>query len=86
MLGRNLIFALSGVFLRLIPKFGATSKNYNLLTAGDLDINSVPLEYTLLNTEIYEKENKWSLVNFFHGVQELLHFTFTVPLNLVRKF
>jgi len=41
MLGRNLIYVMSGAFLLSVPKFRETSKISDLLTSGDPDIKLI---------------------------------------------
>jgi len=60
--------AVCSAFLWLVSKFRATSKNHDLLTFGDPDINPVCMKYLLLNTGVYAQENEWSFVNLFHTV------------------
>ena len=86
LLGRNLISLMSGTFLWSVLRFGATSKNYDLLTSSDPDINLICIKCILLNKGVHKQENEWSFVKLLHAVAELLHFTLPLPLSLAPEF
>jgi len=39
-----------------------------------------------MNKGVHEEQNEWSFVKLFHIFQELLHFTFPLPLNMASEF
>ena len=86
MLGRNLIYVMSGAFLLSVPKFRETSKIPDLLTSGDPDIKVICINCISMNKGVHKEQNEWSFVKLFHIFPELLHFTFPLPLNMATEF
>jgi len=86
MLGRNLIYVMSGAFLLPVPKFRETSKIPDLLTSGDPDIKLICINCISMNKGVHKEQNEWSFVKLFHIFPELLHFTFPLPLNMASDF
>ena len=86
MLGRNLIYVMSGAFLLSVPKFRAASKISDLLTSGDPDIKLICINCMSVNKGVHKEQNEWSFVKLFQIFPELLHFTFPLPLNMASEF